>query len=113
MTRLTAKALALEIKRLWPALDVSITRGFSSTDRRLAGTRLIHKGKGRTGSRIIVRECRPCARCGGEGGARGIRCARCYGSGRVWATLLDHNQAETYRRLSEVEEWIRRRRLDR
>jgi len=49
-----------------------IVPGYFNTDRKIKGTRLRHPGKGRKGSRLIVRD----------------------ESGRV---VIDHNAAETYR----------------
>lgn len=62
-------------------LRAEVERGFASTDRKIRGTRLRHPGKGRWGSRIKVYD---------ENGA----------------LLLDHNNAETYRRTEEVAEWL-------
>lgn len=54
--RQTIKTLADEIRRRWPELDVKVEQGFACTDRKIPGTRLRHPGKGRLGSRIIVRD---------------------------------------------------------
>jgi hypothetical protein len=79
--RLTIKQLAATIRARWPHLDVEVTQGHANTDRKIG--RLRWPGKGRTGARIIVRNAK------GE-------------------VLLDHNQAETYRRVSDVVEWMER-----
>jgi hypothetical protein len=79
--RLTIRQLAATIRARWPYLDVEVTQGHASTDRKIGRLRL--PGKGRTGSRLIVRNTK------GE-------------------VLLDHNQAETYRRVSDVVEWMER-----
>lgn len=77
MKRDTIKSLAEEIRRRWPHLKVE--RGYCNTDRKIG--RLRWPGKGRWGSHIIVRD----------------------EKGKV---LLDHNNAETYRRTSEVRRWM-------
>jgi hypothetical protein len=77
----TIKSLAKEIQQRWPYLTVRIERGYCNTDRKIG--RLRWEGKGRWGSRIIVTT------------ARGV-------------LLLDHNNAETYRRTSDVRRWIDR-----
>lgn len=76
----TIKSLAKEIKQRWPHLDVRVERGYCNTDRPMG--RLRRPGKGRHGSRIVVR-------------LEGV-------------VLLDHNNAETYRRTSDVREWMER-----
>lgn len=79
MKRTTIKQLAREIADRWPHLQVKVERGYCNTDRKIG--RLRWPGKGRWGSRIIVRD----------------------KAGRV---LLDHNNAETYRHTGEVRRWI-------
>ncbi len=81
MTRDTIKRLAEEIKFRWPELHVQIEHSQVSTDRQIG--RLRWPGKGRTGTRIVVKD-----------------------SG--FKTLLDHNNAETYRRTSDVRAWMER-----
>lgn len=88
MPRDTIKSLAAEIKRRWPNLDVRVERGHCNTDRK-AG-RLCIPGKGRWGTRIIVVD--PSAPF----------------PSRELHPLLDHNNADTYRRTSEVREWMER-----
>ena len=80
--RPTIKSCAREIKDRWPFLSVIVERGYCNTDRKPKGFRYITKpGKGRWGTRLIVRD-------------------------RRSKVLLDHNNAETYRRVSEVQCWI-------
>jgi hypothetical protein len=90
MPRDTIRGLAEEIRRRWPDLDVKVEPSRASTDRKISGTRLIRPGKGRTGTRITVRD--PSQR------------------DDTWlrlpVVLLDHDNAETYRRTSEVRGWI-------
>ncbi len=74
----TVKSLAAEIRARWPELDVRVERGHYSTDRKIG--RLRRAGKGRWGSRILV-----------------------YSKTHL---LLDHNNAEGYRRASDVREWV-------
>ena len=83
------KKLAEVIRAEWPDLDVRVERGFCNTDRKVGRHR--HPGKGRHGTRLIVRDLSMQPPYGGE-------------------VLLDHNSAETYRRNSEVVEWIEARR---
>lgn len=89
MKRDTIKSLAAEIRALWPELDVRVERGYCDTDRKIPGTRLRRPGKGRWGSRIIVRD--------------PAQPTPPFGLGRM---ILDHNNAETYRTTSEVRAWI-------
>lgn len=79
MKRQTIKTLAAEIQQRWPKLRVRVERGFYNTDRSYG--RIRWPGKGRWGSQIIVTDSR----------------------GKV---LLNHNNAETYRRTDEVRKWI-------
>jgi hypothetical protein len=83
--RRTIRQLAEEIRREWPNLDVKVERGHCNTDRKIPGTRLRHPGRGRWGSRIIVRDPK-------------LKWPR--------NVILDHNNAETYRRTEEVVEWM-------
>lgn len=85
MKRDTIKSLAAEIKEKWPELQVEVTRGYCNTDRHVGRLRV--PGKGRIGTRIIVRD------------AAGNK-------------LLDHNNAETYRRASEVRFWMEQREFE-
>ena len=78
----TIKKLAALIKVARPKWRVEVDRGFYSTDRKIPGTRLRHSGKGRWGSKILVWD------------ERG-------------SCILCHNNAETYRRTSEVRAWMR------
>jgi hypothetical protein len=91
-SRDTIRSLAAEIKKRWPELDVKVEQGHANTDRKIPGTRLRRPGKGRKGARIIVRD--PSRR-----DDTWLRQPR---------VLLDHNNAETYRRTSEVRDWIER-----
>jgi hypothetical protein len=80
--------IAEEINARFPLLVATIQEGYCNTDRKLAGTRLIHRGKGRRGNRLIVRW-------------------RNLPINDPQAKVFDHNAAETYRRNEEVEEWVR------
>jgi hypothetical protein len=97
MARQTIQTLADEIRRRWPGLRVEVSRGFASTDRKIAGTRLRHPGKGRTGARIQVFDATP------GNTNRGALEASTWLSPRK---ILDHNQAETYRTTDDVRRWI-------
>jgi hypothetical protein len=77
--RQTIKSLAAEIQQRWPKLQVKVERGYCNTDRKIG--RLRWPGKGRWASRLVVTD------------AKGN-------------LLLDHNNAETYRRTREVRAWI-------
>lgn len=79
--------LAEEINRRFPKLVATTERGYENTDRRIPGTRLIRRGKGRTGTRLIVRW-------------------RHLSTIDPRSKVLDHNSAEWCRRNEEVEEWI-------
>lgn len=83
------KQLAADIERLFPDLVTRISKERCNTDRKIAGTRLIHPGKGRWGNRLVVTERR---------------------TGRV---VLDHDSAETYRHNGEVVRWIEKRKAER
>jgi predicted nucleic acid-binding Zn-ribbon protein len=89
-TRETIRTLAAEIRQRWPELDVKVEASRANTDRKIPGTRLRRPGKGRAGTRIIVRDPRQ--------------------RDETWmhlpVVLLDHDNAETYRRASEVRAWI-------
>lgn len=75
-------------------LSAYAERSFSSTDRPIAGTRLRHPGKGRSGYRLIV---------GVTALVKGRPDPhRGYGRG----VLLIHDSSETYRTNAEVEEWL-------
>lgn len=74
--RLTAIAKILNEKV--PGITATVEKSWSNTDRKIAGSRLIHPGKGRHGNRIIVKRTR---------------------TGEV---LIDHDSSETYRSNSEV-----------
>jgi len=78
----TIKRLAKEIRAAHPKWRVEVDQGTCNTDRQPRGCRYItHVGKGRKASRIKVYD------------AKGV-------------LLLSHNNAETYRRVSEVREWM-------
>lgn len=62
---------------------VELQEGYCNTDRHIKGTRLRIPGKGRWGTRLLVKN-------------------------KDGDILLDHNSAETYRSNQEVEEWINR-----
>lgn len=88
-----------------------IVEGYCNTDRKLAGTRLIHQGKGRTGTRIKVFECeahkqelfrKPYNPYRDDHADRKFPCQ----------PLLDHNAAETYRQNSDVVYWLQRHLAD-
>lgn len=81
MTR-RLKTIARWINESMPGYSAEIREGYCSTDRKPQGVRWRIPGKGRTGTRIVVRK-------GSE-------------------VVLDHNSAETYRSNKEVEDWIRR-----
>lgn len=76
----TIKSLANEIRTRWPHLEVRVERGYCNTDRQSGRVRV--PGKGRYGSRLVVL-------------LEGV-------------VLLDHNNAETYRRTSDVRDWMER-----
>lgn len=108
-----AKAPRLSSIAAWinanTTLFAEIEKGCSSTDRKIAGTRLIHPGKGRTGNRLKVFECEdhkwelirnPWSHFNKEDSER--EKARKYPNG----PLLDHNAAETYRSNDEVVRWL-------
>ena len=78
MARRLAK-IAEEINEKYPVFIATIDEGHCNTDRKLAGTRLIHKGKGRTGTRLTVRW-------------------RHLSNLDPRAKVFEHNSAETYRR---------------
>jgi len=76
------KAIAKWINENLGGYTARIEEGYCNTDRKISGTRLRNPGNGRWGNRIIVKK-------GSE-------------------VVLDHNSAETYRKNSEVEEWLER-----
>ena len=82
------KQIADEINARFPLLVATIEKGYCNTDRKLAGTRLIHRGKGREGNRLIVRW-------------------RHLSVLDPQSKVFDHNSAETYRYNGEVEDWVR------
>ncbi len=73
--------IAALINGLENGYRAEIVEGYCSTDRDIPGTRLIHRGKGRKGNRLIVRD----------------------PQGKV---VWDHNSAETYRENGEVLRWV-------
>jgi hypothetical protein len=82
------KQLAEEINRRFPRMIARIEKGYYNTDRKIPGTRLIRKGKGLTGNRLIVRW-------------------RRLSTLDPMSLVLDHNAAEWYRRNEDVERWLR------
>ncbi len=81
------KVIAAEINEKYPLLIATIEKGYCNTDRKLAGTRLIHRGKGRTGNHLVVRW-------------------RKLSVLDPKSRIFDHNSAETYRTNDEVERWL-------
>lgn len=79
---LSLKALGRYVEERFPFLRVEIGKGYCNTDTRVAGTRFIRRGKGRTGTLFTVFRRKTNER------------------------VFQHNAAETYRRNSEVERWI-------
>lgn len=80
--------------------------GYCSTDRKIPGTRLVHPGKGRRGTKLKVFVCEdhkwelvrmPCVPFRDDPHER---------KHPAWP-LLVHNSAEWYRRNSEVVSWLR------
>lgn len=95
--RQTIRTLAAEIRQRWPGLEVKVESVTANTDRKIG--RLRWPGKGRKGTRLIVRDpSRPEVTAGG------------FTFGML---LLDHNNAETYRRTEEVRKWIDNRMIGR
>jgi hypothetical protein len=103
------KAPRLSVIAAWinehTTMLAEIGQGFCSTDRKLAGTRLIHKGKGRTGNRLKVFECEAHKL---ELFRKPYNPYRDDHADREYQTqpLLDHNAAETYRQNSDVIRWL-------
>ncbi len=106
-TEWDAKAPRLAVMAAWinehTSMLAELSEGFCSTDRKLAGTRLIHKGKGRTGTRLKVYSCL----------AHKVELFRKpYSPYRDVEReyppqpLLDHNAAETYRQNADVVRWL-------
>lgn len=62
--------------------SAEVTRSWSSTDRKLTGTRLRHPGKGRRGNRLVVK--------------------------RGTEVVVDHDSSETYRENGEALEKVAR-----
>ncbi len=77
------KAIAAWINENLPELEARTERGHCNTDRKLAGTRFIHRGKGRWGTHLKV-----------------------YWKVDRIRPFYDHNSAETYRSNDEVERWL-------
>lgn len=71
-----------------------LSRATVSTDRKIPGSRLRRPGKGRTGARIQFFD--------------SLRSQR---SGEFWMTrpLFDHKNAETYRTVQDVRDWLFKR----
>lgn len=90
MARLTLQMLADEINMRFRDLEAKATpgAGYCNTDRKLAGTRLRHPGKGRRGTLLVVKD-----RATGQ-------------------EVFRHNAAETYRRNSDVVYWIQKRKAE-
>jgi hypothetical protein len=78
--------IAAVINNDFPLFIATIERSFCNTDRKIG--RLRHPGKGRHGTRLIVRW-------------------RHLSSLDPRSKVFDHNSAETYRRNQEVEDWLR------
>jgi len=74
--------IARWINKNLPELEAVIERDYVNTDRKLAGTRFVHRGKGRRGNKIIVYK------------------------RRNRAPLFSHSAAGTYRSNAEVERWL-------
>lgn len=85
--RVTLQMLAAEINIRFRDLEAVAKpgAGYCNTDRKIPGTRLRHPGKGRRGTLLIVTD-----RATGQ-------------------EVYRHNAAETYRRNSDVTNWIQRR----
>ena len=79
-------AIAAWINENLPDLLASTEEGYCNTDRQIG--RLRHPGKGRRGTRLIVR----------------VRTKNKHLSD--WPKILDHNGAQTYRCNAEVEAWL-------
>lgn len=86
MSRITAKRLAKLIEKRWPHLFVKVESWKSSTDRSIG--RLRWPGKGRTGSRLSIYEMQ-------------------FDGMPETQPIHVHKNSETYRRLTEVVEWMR------
>jgi hypothetical protein len=72
----------------WPTgtiVAVRVERSWSSTDRKLAGTRLRHPGRGRNGLRLEIRP---------------------QGHAALRDPLYRHDTSETYRTHREAREWV-------
>jgi hypothetical protein len=82
MPRRTLKTIASWINENLPELHATVEKSWSNTDRQIPGTRLRHPGKGRHGTRPIVR-----MRDTNE-------------------SVFNHDSSETYRSNSEVESWL-------
>lgn len=87
--------LAEQINREFPDLEAVIEQGYCCTDRKIPGTRLRRPGKGRRGNKLVVY-------------SRTKRSP----SGLDRLVVFSHNSAETYRRNSEVVDWIERRKKE-
>ena len=86
-------AIAKWINDNLPEAEAKTEQGYCNTDRKIAGTRLIHPGKGRHGTRIKVFLRKDYINAGMS--LTGPR------------PILDHNAAETYRRNDDVERWLK------
>lgn len=82
---LTLHKLAEMIRTEWPDLQVKVEKDWTSTDRQVG--RLIHPGKGRRGLRLLVTDTAQMTPTGPQ-------------------TIYVHSSAETYRRNSEVLDWM-------
>ena len=82
-------------------LFAEVERGYANTDRKIPGTRLSRRGRGRWGSRIKIWDERAHP-------AKDF-VPSWYGPRYSTHGLLvhDHNNAETYRRIEEVTAWLR------
>jgi len=106
------KAPRLSVIATWinehTTMLAEVGQGFCSTDRKLAGTRLIHKGKGRTGSRLKVFECAAHKQELIDRPYHPFYPKTHENRKYPCQPLLDHNAAETYRQNSEVVAWLQR-----
>lgn len=87
--RIPLRMLAQQIESEFPDLMTSLDHFTCSTDRHIRGSRIRVPGKGRKGTRLQVFS------------------RKDYHSGRFWDPLYEHRAGETYRRNSDVEDWIK------
>lgn len=97
MPRQTIRTLADEIRCRWPALLVTVEKSHANTDRKI-GRGLRRAGKGLDGTRIVVKD------------PSQLEPNQWNGKPTQWPRiLLDHDNAETYRRTDDVRRWIDQR----